>query len=175
MEKTSRASIDSKKIRVRYNISGSIAGDGSNELSGIPASPASPMYHEDLSATAAETNGGLRADLHSRDLKSDKLAAPVSVSSSRAVSASDAHHHALGTDPNLQEALEEAQSKIRALSKELEDQKSIVSSSSDGQSLKSSSTFASNKTALAHQQSGLPLPQAAALVLIAFLIGWFFF
>lgn len=63
---------------------------------------------------------------------------------------------------SLQDALKQAQSRIDALSAELEAKKSPYSS-----------TGSATKTV--KQQAGIPLPQTALLVLIAFLIGWFFF
>lgn len=97
-----------------------------------------------------------------------------STSTSRAVSsashvAAPALHH---QDSNLQEALERAQAKIRALSEELEDQKSILSND-DKSSFVST---ASSETALQRRQPiGLSVSQTAVLVLLAFLVGWFFF
>lgn len=135
----------------------------------FPTSPASPQYHDDASSDFPITkgNGEIRAD-------SDKLAPAdaASLSSSRAVSASDAHRSKVNGAVGLQDALEEAHAKIKALSKELDDQKSISGVSSESSKSATSSNAA---VAVTRSQSGLPIPHAVVLVLIAFFLGWFFF
>lgn len=95
-----------------------------------------------------------------------------STPSSRAVSSSFQQEQppSYHDDSNLQEALERAQAKIRALSEELEDQKSTVSSISEKTSVSGTSVASQQRQAV-----GLPVSQTAVLVLIAFLVGWFFF
>lgn len=108
----------------------------------------------------------------------DKLLKPVlSNQSSQVKTAPDAKADAEGGladgdeaemdhDEKLQEALAAAKARIDVLTKEVDDRKSVMSSTK---------TAVSTKRPASAAQEGLSIPQAALLVVISFLVGWLLF
>jgi hypothetical protein len=138
--------VTNKKVRVRY-VFGEPAEGAANE-----AETEAEGLSTEKSAAAAP--------------KSEPLVQPV-VAAPAAKSQQPPSYTQHDQDASLQEALEKAQARIRALSSELEEQKSITDAKVGSSSGKSS--------AVVRPAAGIPLPQAALLVLVAFLVGWFFF
>lgn len=151
--------VTNKKVRVRYVF----------DRHGEPAA-----HHTDgdaeqsVPAPSLTTENSAPVPAHSTESTAVPVTSPVSKKSaaSETKPQQPPSYTQLDQDASLQESLEKAQLRIRTLLNELEEQKSITS-------VKVSS---SNKnSAMARPATGVPLPQAALLVLVAFLVGWFFF
>lgn len=151
--------VTNKKVRVRYVFGESTEG------------AANPSQTEAVSSAAL---GGEKSPASVPSSEPHSVLAPVAAVPVKSRSAAPAtkpqqppSYTQLDQDASLQEALDKAQARIRALSSELEEQKSITSVKANSSSSKSN--------AVARPTAGVPLPQAALLVLVAFLVGWFFF
>lgn len=165
-EKHDKDAIESKKIRVKYNVS--IAA-GPETHADETVNPPPTQETAPVAPVAAVADRALPTAVEKSPISpvSRGSAAAVADTTPAARKVPESSVSSSNEDASLKEALARAEAKIRTLSEELEDQKSISSSAA---SVRSGSTVAT-RTAPA----GLPVSQTAILVLIAFLVGWFFF
>lgn len=151
--------VTNKKVRVRYVF------DRHHEHA---AHHTDGDAEQNVSAPSSNTENSASVPAHSTESTAVPVTSPVSKKSAASETKPQPPSYTqLDQDASLQESLEKAQVRIRSLLNELEEQKSITS-------VKTSSSNSKN-SAMARPTTGVPLPQAALLVLVAFLIGWFFF
>lgn len=141
-----------------------VIGDSADSLAKMTGPAAAMVPESPSSAALYEKDKSLKPVLSNQN-NQVKTAPAVEVldEKSRAV---DADEDELVHDENLQEALAAAKARIDLLTKEVDDQKSMVSSTKAAVATKRPAPGA---------QEGLSIPQAALLVVISFLVGWLLF